>query len=86
DVVSLEEIENSAQFGKDRDAALSTLVSALNAAAGSEQWAFVPSPAVLPASEDVIRTAFIYKKGIVVPVGDSVILDDAAFANARQPL
>ncbi len=86
DVVSLEEIENSAQFGKDRDEALSTLVAALNAALGSEQWAFVPSPAVLPASEDVIRTAFIYKKAVVEPVGDSVILDDPAFANARQPL
>ncbi len=86
DVVSLEEIENSAKFGKDRDAALSTLVAALNAAAGSEQWSFVPSPAALPATEDVIRTAFIYKKAVVAPVGDSVILDDAAFRNARQPL
>lgn len=86
DVVSLEEIENSAQFGKDRDEALSTLVAALNAALGAEQWAFVPSPAVLPASEDVIRTAFIYKKAVVAPVGESVILDDPAFANARQPL
>ena len=86
DVVSLEEIENSAKFGKNRDAALSTLVGALNAALGSEQWAFVPSPAALPATEDVIRTAFIYKKGVAAPVGDSVILDDAAFRNARQPL
>ena len=86
DVVSLEEIENSAQFGKDRDAALSTLVGALNGALGSEQWAFVPSPAALPAAEDVIRTAFIYKKAVVEPVGDSVILDDPAFRNARQPL
>ncbi|RWR20066.1 ExeM/NucH family extracellular endonuclease [Microbacterium enclense] len=86
DVVSLEEIENSAQFGQARDAALSTLVDALNAALGTEQWAFVPSPADLPASEDVIRTAFIYKKAVVAPVGESVILDDAAFANARQPL
>ncbi len=86
DVVSLEEIENSAKFGKNRDAALSTLVGALNAALGSEQWAFVPSPAALPATEDVIRTAFIYKKAVAAPVGDSVILDDAAFRNARQPL
>ena len=86
DVVSLEEIENSAKFGKDRDAALSMLVGALNAALGSEQWTFVPSPAALPASEDVIRTAFIYKKAVVTPIGDSVILDDAAFRNARQPL
>ena len=86
DVVSLEEIENSAAFGKDRDEALSTLVDALNAAVGSSQWEFVPSAAVLPASEDVIRTAFIYKKAVVAPSGDSVILDDPAFRNARQPL
>ncbi|MDQ1111414.1 5'-nucleotidase [Microbacterium testaceum] len=86
DVVSLEEIENSAKFGKNRDAALSTLVGALNAALGSEQWAFVPSPATLPATEDVIRTAFIYKKAVAAPLGESVILDDAAFRNARQPL
>ncbi len=86
DVVSLEEIENSAKFGKNRDAALSTLVGALNTALGSQQWAFVPSPAALPATEDVIRTAFIYKKAVAAPVGDSVILDDAAFRNARQPL
>ncbi len=86
DVVSLEEIENSAKFGKNRDAALSTLVGALNTALGSEQWAFVPSPAALPTTEDVIRTAFIYKKAVAAPVGDSVILNDAAFRNARQPL
>ncbi|WP_158865747.1 ExeM/NucH family extracellular endonuclease [Leifsonia sp. AG29] len=86
DVVSLEEIENSARFGENRDSALSTLVAALNTAAGSEVWAFVPSPTKLPATEDVIRTAFIYKKANAVPVGGSVILDDAAFSNARQPL
>jgi 5'-nucleotidase len=86
DVVSLEEIENSARFGLNRDDALSKLVAALNAAAGSQVWAFVPSPAAVPSSEDVIRTAFIYKKAHAVPVGDSRILMDAAFANARQPL
>ncbi|KEP72456.1 hypothetical protein HR12_44810, partial [Microbacterium sp. SUBG005] len=37
DVVSLEEIENSAVFGKDRDDALSTLVDALNAALGARR-------------------------------------------------
>ncbi|MFJ3491212.1 ExeM/NucH family extracellular endonuclease [Leifsonia aquatica] len=86
DVVSLEEIENSARFGLDRDDALKTLVGALNAAAGSEVWAYVKSPSTLPSSEDVIRTAFIYKKAVAEPVGSSRILDDAAFANARQPL
>ncbi|MFZ7087386.1 ExeM/NucH family extracellular endonuclease [Curtobacterium sp. RRHDQ10] len=87
DVVSLEEIENSARFGQDRDAALSTLVAALNAAAGKTVWAFVPSPAKVPASEDVIRLALIYKKDRVAPQGESTILTDApAFTNARQPV
>ncbi|GAA1699415.1 hypothetical protein GCM10009808_16270 [Microbacterium sediminicola] len=91
EVVSLEEIENSVTFGQDRDAALATLVDALNAALGSEEWAYVPSPAAedLPAVEaqDVIRTAFIYKPAAVTPIGDSVVLTDSdAFSNARQPL
>ena len=87
DVVSLEEIENSARFGQDRDAALSTLVDALNADLGADEWAFVPSPATVPANEDVIRLAFIYKKATAETVGESRILTDApAFSNARQPL
>ncbi|TFD37983.1 ExeM/NucH family extracellular endonuclease [Cryobacterium sp. TMT2-10] len=85
-VVTLEEIENSARFGKDRDSALANLVAALNTAAGSPVWAFVPSPAALPVSEDVIRTAFIYKTAAVETVGGSTIFDHAAFVNARQPL
>lgn len=85
DVVSLEEIENSAAFGKDRDEALSTLVDALNADR-SGTWDYVRSPEALPASEDVIRTAFIFKPSVVKPIDESIILDDAAFSNARQPL
>jgi len=91
DVVSLEEIENSAQFGPDRDAALSTLVNALNTAAGSTRWAFAPSPSAadLPplAEQDVIRTAFIYNPNTISLVGASrVLVGSAAFANAREPL
>lgn len=86
DVVSLEEIENSLISGTDRDVAVSTLVDALNAALGDDVWAFAPSPASVPAGEDVIRTAFIYKKDAVELVGDSVIDGDAAFSNARYPL
>ena len=88
-VVGLEELENSAKFDQDRDAALATLVDALNADAGSDEWAFAPSPEVrpTPAQEDVIRTAFIYKPAQVVPVGDSAILiDEDNFDNAREPL
>ncbi|MDM4761561.1 ExeM/NucH family extracellular endonuclease [Galbitalea sp. SE-J8] len=86
DVVSLEEIENSVRVGKARDFALATLVDALNAAAGAPVWAFVPSPLATPTGQDVIRTAFIYRPATLEPVGSSVILDDPAFANARQPL
>jgi predicted extracellular nuclease len=95
DVMSLEEIENSVQFGKDRDDALAQLVAALNEAAGTTRWAYVPSPDAsnLPPSDeqDVIRTAFIYNPATVQPVGSSVVLADQSdpgepFANAREPL
>ncbi|VXB01475.1 ExeM/NucH family extracellular endonuclease [Aeromicrobium sp. 9AM] len=87
DVVSLEEIENSATFGLDRDDALHNLVAALNTAAGAGTWAAVPSPATIPVNgEDVIRTALIYKPAKVETVGTSVALDNPAFANARAPL
>jgi 5'-nucleotidase len=88
-IVSLEEIENSAHYGKDRDFALAALVDALNENAGAEVWAFVPSPAERPgvADEDVIRTAFIYKPADVSPVGASrILIDEENFDNAREPL
>ncbi len=94
-IVSLEEVENSVKFGRDRYQALSTLVDALNAAAGSTVWAYVPSPAAadLPATadQDVIRTAFIYKPAAVSPVGASHVLNNLSgagqdFSIAREPL
>ncbi|NUS50487.1 MAG: ExeM/NucH family extracellular endonuclease [Nocardioidaceae bacterium] len=93
DVLSLEEIENSAKYaGADRrDDALADLVQALNADAGTDRWAFVPSPPAADrpavADEDVIRTAFIYQPAAVEPVGPShILVGSAAFANAREPL
>ena len=91
EVVSLEEIENSAKFGKDRDSALAALVEALNADAGAGTWAFVPSPAAadLPpiGDQDYIRTAFIYQPAAVETVGASVVDTDDVWAGvARQPL
>ena len=87
DVVALEEIENpvAAGAGQDRDGALKALVDALNAHAGEQVWAHVPSPAAVPADEDVIRVAFIYRRATIEPVGESKILDDPAFTGlARQ--
>lgn len=87
DVVSLEEIENSSHYSGNRDEALAALVAALNAKAGAGTWDYVRSPAAVPASEDVIRTAFIYKPRNVNPVGSAeILLDSPAFSNARQPL
>jgi len=96
DILSLEEIENSAALGEnDRDDALESLVAALNADAGTTRWAFAPSPAPadLPplAQQDVIRTAFIYNPDKVSLVGPSRVLSDQSgdgqpFANAREPL
>ncbi len=96
DIMSLEEIENSAALGEsDRDDALKSLVDALNADAGTTRWAYAPSPdpADLPplAEQDVIRTAFIYNPNTVQLVGSSQVLsnqsgDGQPFANAREPL
>ncbi|WP_241520171.1 ExeM/NucH family extracellular endonuclease [Bifidobacterium catulorum] len=95
DVVSLEEIENSAKAasvvpndfkGNRRDYALSTLVDALNAEAGAGTWAYVPSPKDVPALdvEDVIRTAFIYKPAKVATVGETRILTDSDAFNGKN--
>ncbi|MGJ6981167.1 ExeM/NucH family extracellular endonuclease [Aestuariimicrobium soli] len=87
EVVALMEIENSANFGHDRDATLSHLVDVLNQDDPAKAWKYVPTNAgQVPPNEDNIRLAFIYRSSAVAPVGGSQILSDPAFANARQPL
>ncbi|WP_326522649.1 ExeM/NucH family extracellular endonuclease [Cellulomonas edaphi] len=93
DVVGLLEIENSLVVDGVADEALGTLVGALNAAAGSDVWAGVPSSSDLPpASEmDVITNAIIYRKAAVERTGASHALGTlssgtGAFANAREPI
>ena len=91
DVVALQEIENSVHFGGTPDVALADLVAGLNAAAGADEWAFVPTPAALvgpdaPAT-DVIMNAVIYRTDAVTPVGESVTdVDEAVWDNAREPI
>ncbi|MFF1632819.1 ExeM/NucH family extracellular endonuclease [Leifsonia sp. NPDC058248] len=89
-IVTLEEIENSIHFGKPVDTALADLVSGLNAAAGSEVWAYVPTPDALAGAvdtTDVITTAIIYKKAAVSRVGASAtVIDEAVWGNAREPI
>ena len=93
-VVGLSEIENSARLGEPVDEALSTLVNALNADAGTTKWAFVPSnTAQLPPTDqqDVITNALIYQPAQVTSQGDAQVLGDQsapgmAFQNARTPI
>ena len=89
EIVSLMEIENSIKFGKPVDSALKDLVSGLNAAAGSEVWDYVPTPAALhdAGSTDFITNAIIYRKDDVSTVGDSATITDESVWNiAREPI
>lgn len=99
EVIALQEIENSTHFGESvagaadgtPDVAVADLVAGLNAAAGADVWAYVPTPAALldPAvapNTDVIMSAIIYRTDAVSPVGASAALVDPAFDNAREPI
>lgn len=93
DVVGLMEIENSARLGETPDEATSSLVAALNTAAGREVWTANPSSAELPdaSGTDVITNAIIYKRSAVRRLGEARALgdqsgDDQAFGNAREPI
>ncbi|HEU4849446.1 MAG TPA: ExeM/NucH family extracellular endonuclease, partial [Terrimesophilobacter sp.] len=90
DVVTLMEIENSIQFGDPVDTALADLVAGLNAAAGSDVWSYVPTPAALAdavATTDVITNAIIYKNASATPVGASFAdTDETVWDIAREPI
>lgn len=88
DVIGLSEIENAANtVGGSYDDAVKYLVGELNSRAGSEVWDYIKAPANSAADSDVIRTAIIYKKDRVQPVGEATLLEDARFkGTARTPL
>jgi len=89
DVVAIQEVENSVKLGKPVDSALADLVAGLNAAAGADTWAFVPTPTALEdaAITDFITNAIIYKPAAVTPVGDSFTdIDEAVWDIAREPI
>ncbi|WP_024286005.1 ExeM/NucH family extracellular endonuclease [Cellulomonas sp. KRMCY2] len=92
DVVTLMEIENSVHFGDGTpDVALADLVAGLNGQAGSDVWAYAPTPAALvgaaaPAT-DVIMNAIIYRTDAVTPVGESTAdVDETVWDIAREPI
>lgn len=92
-VIGLMEIENSLVVDGVADEAVATLVAALNAEAGEQRWAYVPSSDELPPAEemDVISNAIIYQPAEVKPRGEMRVLSDLsgpgeAFDNAREPI
>ena len=92
DIVALQEIENNVKFGQQADVALADLVAGLNAAAGSDVWSYVPTPAVLAdpaaaATTDFITNAIIYRNAIATPVGASFAdIDESVWDIAREPI
>lgn len=90
DVITLQEIENSARFSPDDpQQALKRLVGALNQVDGAGTWDYVRTPAELPApaQQDFITTAIIFKPAKVTPAGPSrSVNDETVWFNAREPI
>lgn len=89
DVVGLIEIENNGYLA---GGSISTLVDALNASLGSNDYAFVTPTGLTALGTDAIAVGFIYKPAVVTPVGTAATLDTGAFdqtlsdGRSRQPL
>ncbi len=84
DVVGLIEIEND---GDGANSAIANLVNGLNAATGTDTYAFIPLANTTGSpGTDEIKVAFIYKPGAVTPVGNATYFNDSAFNTARPPL
>ncbi len=90
DVVALQEIEYGVPFDKDADVATATLVDALNAAVGSDAWAYVETPDYFRETPDVIQNAIIFRTDVVATVGDSLSGGEdpsgTVWDNAREPV
>lgn len=79
-VVGLIEIEND---GYGPDSALADLVNRLNAEAGAGTWAYVDvderNGQLNALGTDAIKVGAIYQRDLVVPMGDTAVLNTEAF-------
>jgi hypothetical protein len=80
DVVGLIEVEND---DDGSESAIAELVERLNTFVGAEIYDYIRDPAT-GVGTDEIKVAFIYKPGIVTPVGASLSDPDAVYN--RQPV
>jgi predicted extracellular nuclease len=72
-VVGLMELENDVTAG-DTVGAIEDLVAGLNAAAGTDKWAFIDTGVV---GTDAIRVGIVYQKAVVTPVGSHAIINSS---------
>ncbi|MCC5669371.1 ExeM/NucH family extracellular endonuclease [Nostoc sp. CHAB 5784] len=75
DVVGLIEIESD---GDNANSAIANLVNSLNGNIGAKVYDYIRDPAT-GVGTDEIKTAFIYKPGVVTPVGASLSDTDAIY-------
>ena len=82
DVIGISEIEND---GYATDSAIQYLVDQLNAAAGTDTYAFVDADTgtgqVNALGTDAIKVGLLYKPGSVTPIGTTAALNTEAFVN-----
>ncbi|GAA6527041.1 hypothetical protein IDVR_28380 [Intrasporangium sp. DVR] len=81
-VVGVIEIEND---GYGPDSALADLVNRLNAEAGPGTWAYVDvderTGQLNALGTDAIKVGALYQRDLVVPMGDTAVLNTTAFVN-----
>lgn len=76
DVIGLNEIENTPGVS-----ALADIVDGLNARLGAGTYAYVAAGVEGVVGTDAIQVGMLYRPAAVMPLGDAVVLDDAAFVN-----
>jgi uncharacterized protein len=83
DIVGIQEIENDVRTddGNPAHFAVTELVDALNAAEGSEVWAWVGK--ANHYNDYPVRNEILYRTGSVEPVGDPIAYADEAFDATR---
>lgn len=82
DVIGVIEVEND---GYGPDSALAALTDALNAATAAGTYAYVDVDAATgqyyALGTDAIKVGFLYKPGVVSPVGQTAVLNSVEFVN-----
>jgi len=80
DVIGLVEIEND--YADGVNSSVASLVNKLNTAIGSQIYDYINPGANV--GSDAITNGFIYKPAVLMPIGNTAILDDPSFTNPNN--